>query len=107
MAKRFEQLSPDEFQSELVDITDKMCNLLSSKRRSYGPHNLTRFGLTGIVIRASDKIERLATMTQQGVQESNDGDSMEDALMDLIGYGILGLMYYRLNVMEKPDGTSN
>lgn len=97
---RFEQLSIDDFNEIVGSVSAEMQDLLSRKRRSYGPHNLTRFGLIGIVIRAGDKIERLATMTKDGVDHNVDGDSMEDALKDLIGYGILGLMYYRMNVKE-------
>jgi hypothetical protein len=95
---KFEDLRIDDFNDHVTEVVSEMQEVLEFKRRSYGPHNLTRFGLTGIVIRASDKIERLATMTQAGTTENVDGDSMEDAIQDLIGYGILALLYYRLNV---------
>lgn len=100
---RFEDMDLDTFNVAIIDISEKMQALLSSKRQSYGPHNLTRFGLTGIVIRAADKIERLATMTMNGATENADGDSMEDALKDLISYGILGLMYYQGNMKDKES----
>ncbi len=97
----FEQQSIDEFSDSTMEAFEEMRDLLVSKRQSYGPHSLTRFGLTGIVIRASDKIERLVTMAQSGTTENADGDSMEDALKDLIGYGLLGLLYYRMNVRDE------
>jgi hypothetical protein len=85
----------DVFRARLADVSDEMIALLLSKRKSYGPHNLIRFGAMGIVIRASDKIDRLATMLKAGETASDDGDSIEDAFKDLIGYGILGLLYQR------------
>jgi hypothetical protein len=83
------------FRDRLDDVAEEMVNLLISKRKSYGLHNLVRFGAIGIVIRASDKVDRLATMLKAGETASADGDSIEDAFKDLVGYGILGLLYHR------------
>lgn len=81
------------FREGLQKVFGEMTDLLIAKRRSYGTTNLTRFGGIGIVIRASDKIDRLATMYRNGETESADGDAMEDAWRDLIGYGALGLLH--------------
>jgi hypothetical protein len=99
----FEQLTLSEFARCVEAINDEMAVLLENKRKSYGPHNLTRFGTIGIAIRASDKVERLATLLNAGNTVAADGDSIEDAWMDLIGYGILGLMYTRLQINTEAN----
>ena len=83
------------FREELTRELTDMVALLMKKRRSYGPHNLVRFGAIGIVIRASDKIDRLANLMKDGTAESADGDTVEDAWRDLIGYGVLGLLRHK------------
>lgn len=83
-----------EFRADLEARFAEVTDLLVSKRLAYGPHNLIRFGGVGIAIRASDKIERLATMYASDTTEGADGDSMADAWRDLIGYGALGLLFH-------------
>lgn len=83
----------EQFRANLKVVFADMTELLVSKRQSYGTTNLTRFGGIGIVIRASDKIDRLATMYRTGERASADGDLMTDAWQDLIGYGALGLLH--------------
>jgi hypothetical protein len=95
--KTFETLTIEEFEREAAAAADDLVALLVSKRKSYGPANLTRFGLVGIAIRASDKVERIATMTREGVVASDDGDSLDDAFRDLAGYGLLGVIYRTVN----------
>ncbi len=99
---RFEQLDIQQFEQEVRARFDEMAELLVRKRKSYGPSNLVRFGPIGIAIRAGDKVDRLATMCQNNEQSTADGESMEDAWMDLIGYGVLGLM---LTQMEREPTT--
>lgn len=85
----------DEFENNLRDAFDEMVTLLVAKRKSYGPANLVRFGPLGIVIRASDKIDRLSNLTRSAETASVDGDTVEDAWKDLVGYGVLGLLHQR------------
>lgn len=83
----------EQFRKRLMYHFRLMTDLLESKRRSYGTTNLIRFGGIGIVIRASDKIDRLANLYRDGGMVSGDGDSRLDAWRDLIGYGVLGLLH--------------
>ena len=66
-------------------------NLLIEKNKRYGENNIRKFGEQGIVIRASDKVERLRTMLFEKVGDTND-ESIDDTWMDLAGYAILALM---------------
>lgn len=98
---KFEQQPIDEFSLSAQRVADEIAALLVRKRGSYGPHNLTRFGPLGILVNANNKVERLATLLEAKSDVSPDGDSIEDAWMDLIGYGILGLLYYRMNMKDE------
>lgn len=96
MATRFEELSIEEFEREVRDRFEQMTQLLVAKRLSYGTSNLVRHGPIGVVIRASDKIDRLTNMCHEGATANVDGDTMDDAWADLIGYGVLGLLLTQL-----------
>lgn len=69
--------------------TDSIIRVLCSKQNDYGHHNINRFGMTGIVIRLSDKVERLLNL--KGRQALNE--STHDTLMDIVGYCVVGLMF--------------
>ena len=106
MTTKFETLTIQQFADMVMDEYDAMTNLLRSKRESYGPSNLTRFGTLGILIRASDKVERLSTLLQSGETTSADGDSIEDAWKDLLGYATLALVYMRCQDVEWEEVQS-
>ena len=69
--------------------TDDIVRVLCSKQHDYGHHNINRFGMTGVVIRLSDKVERLLNL--KGRQALNE--STHDTLMDIVGYCVVGLMF--------------
>jgi hypothetical protein len=69
--------------------------LLDRKQLAYGPGNLTKFGVLGVVIRANDKMERLITLTRNRLNNDADhsGDeSIADTLRDLSNYGVIGYL---------------
>jgi len=76
-------------------VVENICNeikeLLFKKRQDYGPidNTIGRFGMTGIVIRLYDKVERLVNLMMNG-QKANF-ESVEDTLMDIAGYSVLGI----------------
>lgn len=98
--ERFAELSPEEFKEEIEEVLDGMLDLLSRKRQSYGPHNLTKFGDTGVLVRASDKMERLVHMYQNGMHTTAVGEDAEDAWTDLCGYSLLVLLAHSLEASE-------
>ncbi len=51
--------------------------LFDRKQFDYGPHNITKFGTTGCVIRASDKFERIANLFK-----ANRKKAANEALLD-------------------------
>lgn len=78
-------------EQELEKRCMEIKNLLIEKNKRYGENNIRKFGEQGIVIRASDKVERLRTMLFEKVGDTND-ESIDDTWMDLAGYAILALM---------------
>ena len=68
----------------------KMCSLLASKQHDYGHGNITAFGLKGVLVRLSDKVERLINLKSKKSKAQNE--SMLDTLRDIVGYCVIALM---------------
>jgi hypothetical protein len=68
--------------------TGHMLTTLCKKQHDYGHENILKFGLYGILVRLSDKIERYANL--EGKQAQNESTS--DTLMDIVGYSVVALM---------------
>ncbi|PWA11083.1 hypothetical protein DCC39_10315 [Pueribacillus theae] len=79
------------FQDAVMDHITELADTLIRKQIDYGPNAISRFGMDGIVIRISDKLERLINLTQLKSEPEVD-ESVEDTLRDMAGYAILGLM---------------
>jgi hypothetical protein len=71
-------------------IADKVVALLVSKQLDYGPRALSEHGINGIRVRMWDKMCRLEHMDSTG---SGNHESVEDTLMDLVGYAVLATMF--------------
>jgi predicted DNA-binding protein (UPF0251 family) len=67
---------------------DDMVNLLGRKQNDYGHGNIEKFGHFGILVRLSDKIERLRNLKKRQAQ----AEPYEDALVDIVGYCVVALM---------------
>ena len=68
----------------------EMCSLLVSKQHDYGHRNITAFGLRGVLVRLSDKIERLNNLKSKKSKAQNE--SLLDTLRDIVGYCVIALM---------------
>lgn len=80
------------YQDALVDTTTAISHMLIRKHINYGPNNLKRFGMDGIVIRMTDKIERLINLAYHKPIEQIDVNAVKRELMDLAGYSIQGIL---------------
>jgi hypothetical protein len=94
-----------DYQSEIEDIattvinelrareawdTGQMVATLCSKQHDYGHGNINKFGLFGVLVRLSDKIERYKNLTNKHTEAINE--SIGDTLTDMVGYCIIALM---------------
>ena len=68
----------------------QMCVLLASKQHDYGHGNITAFGLKGVLVRLSDKVERLINLKSKIGKAKNE--SLVDTLRDIVGYCVIALM---------------
>lgn len=80
----------NEFQKIVREITD----MLEKKHADYGENNLLKFGELGILIRVSDKVERLINLTKEGKQPNNE--AIEDTWLDIAGYAIQAVRLRRM-----------
>lgn len=62
-----------------------------AKQKDYGPENIARFGLNGLIIRMHDKVARLENLFSKGLKPTNE--SIKDNLLDVIGYSVVAIMW--------------
>ncbi len=70
--------------------TGQMIATLCKKQNDYGHSNINRFGLYGVIVRLSDKIERLENLTSKKIKPQNE--TLQDTLTDIVGYCVIALM---------------
>jgi hypothetical protein len=96
----------------------QMAKLLSYKQHDYGHGNILRFGLKGIVVRLTDKYERLANLqfTKDFLEDGGTtaplvSETISDTLHDIIGYCVVGLMVlddtFKLSLGEEYGVQAN
>lgn len=62
---------------------------LCKKQHDYGHGNINRFGIYGVIVRLSDKIERLDNLNKI---DTPHNESKQDTLLDVVGYCVIALM---------------
>jgi hypothetical protein len=68
----------------------EMSTLLARKQHDYGHKNITKFGMQGVLVRLSDKVERLINLKTHKFEARNE--SLLDTLRDIVGYCVVALM---------------
>ena len=81
---------PQTFEEAFDIVVADMKALMINRQRGYGPGNITAFGETGVVVRCSDKVERLKTMVKTGIEPKDE--AVLDTWMDLGNYAIIAQM---------------
>ena len=81
MSQRVEQMS--QVQSEALELFKK-------KNTDYGDAFAT-YGTVGVIVRLGDKIQRLTSVTKNGVTLV-DNESLRDTLIDLHNYSAMAIM---------------
>lgn len=79
--------------------------LFDKKQRDYGTNNISKFGTFGILVRASDKLERLANLYAKAkkteIEKIEANEPIEDSWADLSVYSAIA------RVVDKGDWTKN
>ena len=67
--------------------------LFDQKQADYGPYNISKFGVIGVLVRVSDKIERLINLHKDSTLTSGtptpSNESITDSWRDLSVYGAI------------------
>ena len=63
--------------------------LFDKKQHDYGPQNIAKFMTTGVLVRSSDKIERLINLYKRGDKPQVNNESISDSWQDLSVYGAI------------------
>ena len=94
-----------ELSEEYKRISEEMYEMFARKHMDYGLNNIAlggdlknpedkKFSLTGLCIRLTDKISRLKNLLING-KNYVKGEGMEDTIIDIANYGIIGLLVGR------------
>jgi hypothetical protein len=69
----------------------RVVDVVIRKQCDYGHQNIARFGRMGLLVRLHDKVARLENLL--GTGKSPNHESIEDNILDVIGYSIVGTMW--------------
>lgn len=81
--------------NKFSEYTNHLADVLNQKNQAYGDSftkSVDKYGLPVIGIRLSDKYNRIEHLITHHELKEND-ESLEDTLLDMAGYSILGLKY--------------
>jgi len=82
-----------DYVADHYKIALEIAELLDKKRGDYGAENIKKFGSYGVLVRVSDKVERLINLSRKEGQVNFE--SVEDSWKDIAGYAILALIELR------------
>jgi hypothetical protein len=81
---------PTSFEEALDAVLSHMRQVMIAKQQDYGPGNIAKFGEMGVLVRASDKLERLVNLLQSGHEPKHE--AIDDSWLDLANYGLIAQM---------------
>jgi hypothetical protein len=95
-----------EMTREFKSIQREQYELFLHKQHDYGPGNISvgtqlqtpdevHLSLTGLWFRMNDKIQRLKNLLMSGKKNAVEGETVEDAYLDVSNYGIMATIVGR------------
>ena len=95
-----------EMTREFKSIQREQYELFLHKQHDYGPGNISvgtqlitpeevHLSLTGLWFRMNDKIQRLKNLLMSGRKNAVEGETVEDAYLDVSNYGIMATIVGR------------
>jgi len=88
-------------------IAYELLDILYKKHEDYGPMNIAGApggAMNGLRVRMYDKLARLSNL---GDNDTPNYESIEDTLIDLANYAIIGLLVQRGQWEGIPNGKQN
>lgn len=86
----------DDGVGPFIDITNSLTKIYQAKNQDYGnsfEKSLYKFGLVASIIRLSDKMNRIESLSQTKAKVKDE--SIEDTLLDLANYAIMTVVWLR------------
>jgi hypothetical protein len=86
----------DDGVGPFIDITNSLTKIYQAKNQDYGnsfERSLYKFGLVASIIRLSDKMNRIESLSQ--TKAKVESESIEDTLLDLANYAIMTVIWLR------------
>ena len=87
---------------QMIKIHDEALNLFKKKNADYGDSFAT-YGPIGVIVRMSDKIQRLISLSKSGIILVNS-ESLRDTLIDLHNYSAMAVML--IDEAQENKGTN-
>jgi hypothetical protein len=85
--------------SQLIKVQNEALELFKKKNTDYGD-SFANYGSVGVIVRMGDKIQRLVSVTNRGVNLVNT-ESLRDTLIDLHNYAAMAIMLIDENKQEN------
>lgn len=78
----------DEFKNFInIMMNDEIIyRTVAKKQMDYGPSNIAKFGIYGLIVRMHDKIGRLRNLVETSKTNNVKDETVYDTLVDLVGY---------------------
>lgn len=99
--------SKEKFAEEIEIIASNLVETLIKKNADYGNNvdkNIDEWGLSSLAIRLDDKLSRFKNLIKESNNRQVADETIEDTLLDLAGYAILG--YRKLQEMNLCHPTT-
>ena len=91
---------------QFTNVQREALNLFRQKNNDYGD-SFAQFGSIGVIVRMSDKINRLMHISNHSIRMVSD-ETMRDTLIDLHNYAAMAIMLLDENEdMLKTNDTSS
>jgi hypothetical protein len=87
--------------SQLITVQKEGLDLFIKKNTDYGDA-FANYGPIGVIVRMGDKIQRLISVTNSGVNLINT-ESLRDTLIDLHNYAAMAIMLIDKNKSKKEE----
>jgi hypothetical protein len=94
----FGKLQDDEKYNSFINVflsETMIATTVAKKQRDYGPNNVSKFGVAGLVVRIHDKIARLDNLlsSKRNGINSVQNETVFDTLLDIVGYSTVALLW--------------
>ena len=82
-------------------VTEEAFSLWQKKHLSYGPYNISVFGIKGIAVRLWDKMQRVVRLGWNNVENPLE-ETLIDTFLDIAVYALIAILVIRNQWPKSP-----